>query len=114
MKILLLFLGSTVLSLPLLAQVESLETKLATTDRDTARVNTLNKLATLHFNSAPEKAHIYMNKALALADSLHYKRGQAEAHLTEAMIFRLEGQTNHDLESLIKAMHLFESMNDSL
>jgi len=114
MKTLLLFLGLIVLSLPLVAQIESLEKKLATLDRDTARVNVLNKLATLHFNSAPEKAHVYMNKALALADSLHYSLGLADAYLTEAMIFRLEGQTNKDLESLIKAMHLFESINDSL
>jgi two-component system sensor histidine kinase/response regulator len=113
MKFLLLFIVSTV-SWPLVAQIESLEKKLTSTEQDTARVNTLNKLAVLHFNSAPEKAHIYMNDALALADSLHYKLGQAEAHLTEAMIFRLEGQTNKDLESLIKAMHLFESLNDSL
>jgi tetratricopeptide (TPR) repeat protein len=114
MKTLLLFLGLALLSLSLAAQIESLEKKLASTDQDTARVNTLNKLAILHFNSAPEKAHIYMNEALALADSLHYKLGQAEAHLTEAMIFRLEGQTNKDLESLIKAMHLFESSSDSM
>ncbi|HEX6890137.1 MAG TPA: tetratricopeptide repeat protein [Chryseolinea sp.] len=114
MKFLLLFIASSAFSLSLLAQIESLERKLASTEQDTARVNTLNKLAALHFNSAPEKAHIYMNEALALADSLHYKLGQAEAHLTEAMIFRLEGQTTKDLESLIKAMHLFESLNDSL
>jgi tetratricopeptide (TPR) repeat protein len=114
MKTALFLFAAIVLSLPLAAQIEALENKLATADRDTARVNTLNKLAILYFNSAPEKAHVYMNKALALADSLHYKGGQAEAYLTEAMIYRLEGQTNKDFESLIKAMHLFESLNDSL
>ena len=79
MKPLLLFLCSTLLSLSLLAQVESLEKELGTADRDTARVNILNKLATLYFNSAPEKAHDYMNKALNLADSLHYGHGGKQA-----------------------------------
>jgi tetratricopeptide (TPR) repeat protein len=96
------------------AQIEGLEKKLISTDRDTARVNTLNKLADLSFTSAPEKARVYTNMALALADSLRYNRGLAEAYLMEGIIFRLEGQTNRDLESLIKAMHLFESLNDSL
>lgn len=95
------------------AQIESLEEKLISQDRDTARVNTLNRLATIYFTSAPEKARVFTNKALSLADSIHYSRGLAEAYLTEAMIFRLEGQSNKDLEALIMAMHLFESLNDS-
>jgi tetratricopeptide (TPR) repeat protein len=45
---------------------------------------------------------------------MHYNAGLAEAYLTEAMIFRLEGQATRDLEALIMAMHLFESLNDSL
>src|SRR6185369_7727048 len=87
--------------------------KLTTQDRDTARVNTLNRLATLHFTSAPEKARVFTNQALSLADSIQYSHGLAEAYLTEAMIFRLEGQANRDLAALITAMHLFESLNDS-
>jgi tetratricopeptide (TPR) repeat protein len=32
----------------------------------------------------------------------------------EAAIFRLEGQASRDLESLVKALHLFQDLNDSL
>jgi tetratricopeptide (TPR) repeat protein len=114
MRTLPLFLGTLLLSFSLPAQIEQLEKKLSATDRDTAEVNTLNKLAALYFNSAPEKARVYTNEALALADSLHYEAGTAEAYLNEATIYRLEGQTNKDLEALIKAIHLFESLDDSL
>ena len=114
MKIPLLFCALMLLSSILPAQIDALEGKLMATGRDTARVNTLNKLASLTYNSVPEKARVYSRKALALADSLHYSAGLAEAYLMEATIYRLEGQTNSDLESLIKAMHLFESLNDSL
>lgn len=114
MKIPLLFFCALFFPWTLLAQIEALEKKLSTADRDTARVHALNKLAALSFNSAPERARVYTNEALALADSLHYSRGLAEAYLMEATIYRLEGQTNRDLESLINAMRLFESLNDSL
>jgi tetratricopeptide (TPR) repeat protein len=114
MKTALFVFTAIVLSLPIAAQIESLENKLATADRDTARVNTLNKLAILYFNSAPAKSRVYTTKALSLADSLHYTLGLAEAYLAEATIYRLKGQSTKDLESLIKAMHLFESLNDSL
>jgi tetratricopeptide (TPR) repeat protein len=114
MKTALFLFATIVLSLPLAAQIESLENKLVTEDRDTSRVNTLNKLAILYFNSAPAKSRVYTTKALSLADSLHYTPGLAEAYLAEAAIYRLKGQSTKDLESLIKAMHLFESLNDSL
>ena len=105
-------LEALLLSLSVSAQIESLEMKLARSIRDTARVNTLTKLAGLYFNSAPEKARIYANNALSLADSLHYYHGLAEAYLTEAAIYRLEGQTSRDLESLFNPMRLIESLND--
>ncbi|HEY5917496.1 MAG TPA: tetratricopeptide repeat protein [Chryseolinea sp.] len=114
MKTALFLFAAIVLSLPLAAQIESLENRLVNADRDTARVNTLNKLAILYFNSVPAKSRLYTTKALSLADSLHYTPGLAEAYLAEAAIYRLKGQSTKDLESLIKAMHLFESLNDSL
>src|SRR5262245_18316023 len=110
----LILFGALFLSWSVSAQIESLETKLAKSDRDTSRVNTLTKLAALHFNSAPEKARTYTTKALDLADSIHYTHGLAEAYLMEAAIYRLEGQTGKDLEALVNALHLFESVNDSL
>lgn len=114
MQIPLCLLAVLFISFSLPAQNGSQESKRTEIGRDTARVNKLNKLAAFHFNSAPDKARVFTNEALDLADSLHYGRGLADAYIMEATIYRLEGQTNKDLESLIKAMHLFETLNDSI
>ena len=105
-----LFIASTTLQ----AQIDLLESKLKETGRDTVQVNLLNSLARLYYNFAPEKTRLYTHRALLLADSLHYDRGLAEGYLNESLIYRLKGENTKDLESLIKALHLFESLKDSL
>lgn len=114
MKNFLLIFSFFFLSTILQAQIPSLENKLKNTDRDTVRVNILNKLAKLYYNSAPGKTRIYTSQAMSLADSLHYDRGLALGYLNESLIYRLQGANTKDLESLIKALHLFEALKDSM
>ena len=96
------------------AQTEDLENKLATLPRDTARVNTLNKLATLHFSAAPEKTTRYAKQALALADSLHYLKGQADAYYNQSLIYKLKDQNAKQLEVLMKSLKIHEQLGDSM
>jgi len=114
MKNSLLIFSLIILSTTIQAQIDSLENKLKNTSGDTVRVNILNKLARLYYNSSPEKTRTYTNRAKALADSLHYDRGLAEGYLNESLIYRLKGENTKDLESLIKALHLFEALKDSI
>jgi tetratricopeptide (TPR) repeat protein len=102
------------ISTSLYSQVEFLEKQLSSTHRDTVRVNILNKLSRLHYNASPEKTKSYTKSAIALADSLHYKHGLAEAYLNESLIYRLKGENTKDLESLLKALKLFVEEKDSM
>jgi tetratricopeptide (TPR) repeat protein len=96
------------------AQEEDLENKLGILPHDTARVNTLNKLATLHFSAAPEKTARYAKQALTLADSLHYLKGQADAYYNQSLIFKLKEQNAKQLELLMKSLKINEQLGDSM
>jgi DNA-binding CsgD family transcriptional regulator len=112
-KSLLLFL-LLALAVPLRAQVEALERQLVDMPRDTQRVNVLNRLARLHYNTAPERTRYFAARARKLADSLHYTRGLAEAYKNESLLLRLKGENTRELEMLLRALQLFQSLNDSL
>lgn len=98
----------------LYAQHEELEEKLFDLPQDTARVNTLNKLATLHFSASPERTARYANLALVLADSLEYPKGQADAYYNQSLIFKLKGQNARQLELLMRSLKIHEQLGDSM
>jgi tetratricopeptide (TPR) repeat protein len=114
MKKLVLLLCFTLPGILVTAQQEELEEKLFTLPNDTARVNTLNKLATLHFNAAPEKTARYAKQALTLADSLHYLKGQADAYYNQSLIFKLKEQNSRQLELLMRSLKINEQLGDSM
>lgn len=96
------------------AQVEPLERKLQSLARDTQRVNVLNRLARLHYLTAPEKTRYYTEHALNLADSLQYAQGLAEGYKNKSLLHRLKGENASELENLRRALELFQTLNDSL
>jgi len=101
------------LAAPLSAQqtkVDSLKALLQTAT-DTNRVNLLNTLCKSLWYNQLDKASAYNQRALSLADSLSYRKGQAEATRCRGVLYFLRGDTT-GAPYLLKALALFRQIND--
>jgi len=94
-------------------QVDVLEAQLKKNSKaDTVRINLLNKLAILHYNSAPDKTEQYTSEAYDLSKKLKYKPGEAQAYFNRSLIHKLKGKTAQQIESLHQSLTISESQND--
>jgi class 3 adenylate cyclase len=85
-------------------RIDSLYTVLKTAKADSARVNTMNDLASEYINTNPDSAVSFSKKAQALAIKLNYRMGIANACL-------IHGKAMTNLGNFEKAM---KSINDAL
>lgn len=80
---------------------------------DTLRVNLLNALSVGLRNSALREAEQYAHEARALAQKLHYTRGEAEALWQQAYFASQRGNNEQALKLLQEAKVLFERHGDN-
>jgi tetratricopeptide (TPR) repeat protein/DNA-binding CsgD family transcriptional regulator len=93
--------------------IEQAEKALLHQPKDTAYVNTLNKLARQAFNAHPEKTLIFAQQASKLSDSLRYTNGKIDALLNRSLLSNLKGNSPEELELQLSALTLSETANDS-
>lgn len=92
---------------------EAVEKELKYLVRDTAYVNTLNKLARKAFNANPEKTLQFTLQARRVSDSLQYTTGKIDALLNSSLLSSLKGNFPEELELQLQALTLSESADDS-
>lgn len=83
-------------------------------DRDTAFVNRLNKLAKESFSTDPEKTRRYTLQAASLSDSLNYDLGRIEALLNNSLLSDLKSNASEALDFQMKALKISTANADSI
>lgn len=118
MRLLVFLLLIHVCALPSLAQkstqaIDSLELLLET-KQDTARVNTLNKLAGLYYNLDIKQSLNYGQLALEQAKALSYDRGIQRAHSILRRVHRRLGNYTIAIEFTLQNLPISEKLRDTL
>jgi signal transduction histidine kinase len=92
---------------------DSLKQLLVTLPADTHRVNVLNALVTRIYGAEFEASLRYLNESMALADSLDYLEGLAEAKIRNAELQNTLGASASSMQSSTEAYRLFVQLRDS-
>lgn len=99
---------------PLANPADSLQQALNThAQRDTVRVQLLNKLGRVYFTSDPAKTTLYATEALRLSDSLQYVEGTILATRNLALVENTKGNLDKQMDMTLTALRLAEK-NDQL
>lgn len=93
--------------------VDSLRAVLKTPISDSARVDVYNQLIFEYRYSSPEEALRYSRDALALAQSIKYRRGEAEAYAQTGNIDRYQGRYLQGMEYYMRALAISEEIKDT-
>jgi two-component system, NtrC family, sensor kinase len=111
LNLIFLLLCSFILVLAQNRTIDSLEAVLLKhVQRDTARINLLNKIAYELRRTDYEKGHIYACEADSLSDILDYKKGKAESLRMIGRYFRSKGDYTKALEYARKALEINEKI----
>jgi tetratricopeptide (TPR) repeat protein/DNA-binding CsgD family transcriptional regulator len=87
---------------------EHLQNQIELTKTDTQKVNLYNQLTELHFKDSPNKARQYANKALKLAQNIHYQKGITQAYYNLGVTHRIQTQHTIALSFFMKAYKIYE------
>ncbi len=90
---------------------DSLKQLLAITKVDSSRVIVLTNLGLQYRNTNPDSSVYFSEKALALAQQIKFKRGEAFALTTMGLALREKGDLPKSLELQIKALQIAEPNN---
>ncbi|MBN8702071.1 MAG: transcriptional regulator [Bacteroidetes bacterium] len=88
--------------------------KNATTQKDTALINTLNLLASKLKKNNSKQAQLYANNALTQSQKLNYLFGVAQASKTLGNIYSTQGDYNKSLDYSTRSMSIFKQLNEEL
>lgn len=92
------------------SKIDSLLSVLKTAQPDTAKVNTLDRLASEFVDNNPDSAIYFASEAQALAKKLNYKMGIANAFLTIGAAFSNLGNYEKALEKLNEALTIYDQL----
>jgi signal transduction histidine kinase len=93
--------------------LDSLMAKLRDARNDTQRVDLYNELIFEYRYSNPEMAMRYSRDALALAQHLNYKKGEAGAYAETGNIDRYQGRYMQAMEYYMQALAISEEIKDT-
>lgn len=93
-------------------KLRELEGWLKHAKKDSVYIDKLNYLSNEYALSGEKDALPLARKALRMADSLHYERGQGLAHMNIAIIQDIRGQYHEALENYLISMKLLRKVND--
>lgn len=93
-------------------KIDSLKTVVALNKKDSTEVNTLLEISTLLARSEPTESEDYANKAIALAEQINFKKGQAFGYKNLGLLLYYKGELNKDLVNYWEtSLHLFTEIN---
>lgn len=102
--------------LPAYAQtraIDSMRTLLQTQQSDTSRINTLNNISLALHTSKPEETEIYARKAVALAQTVGFRRGLAEAYRMIGLSMWARSRPMEALEALTLSLNIFREIGNN-
>lgn len=115
--IILLFISlSSLLSLTVIGQIDSLENRLIELSNSKEKVDVLNELSYIYYNNNLNKTFEYANEALALSNNLNYLKGKATAYHCLSIGNSVSSNLSLSLEQNQKVIELAKSIkaNDLL
>ena len=93
--------------------IDSLVSVLKTAKADTDRVNTLNSITKLYWQTADfTQAKKYADKALELSDKINFKKGKAAALSNIGLVFWKQGNYPEALKNYFSALKIAEETGD--
>lgn len=95
-------------------ETDSLLHVVATRKDDSLKVNALISLAVSNYQSAPDKAKDFANRANVLAQKINFKTGEAYAYKWLGIIDNLQGNYYDALLNSNQSLALFESLGDKV
>src|SRR5678816_410222 len=90
---------------------DSLRQLLATTKKDTVKVNLLNQISWNFIETKPDSNLFYGNQALELSRKIHYTEGEIFALVNKSSGFTLGGNYSKALENSLEALKKSEVIN---
>lgn len=100
----------SIISLPVYAQLDSLEQRLSSLSDNEERIDLLNELSYAYHRKDIQKTFDYANEALALAKTLGYGKGKAFAMHYLSIANTIAGDANLSKTLNAKAIHLADSL----
>jgi len=93
-------------------QIDSLKTVIESSGEDTVKVNALNNLSLLIWDSQPNMAITYANEARTLGNKINYKKGVAHALKNIGMAYYTKGDYIEVLQYFQQSLSTFDSLGD--
>lgn len=109
----LLSIHATIGQSPSLTTIDSL-VQILPLQKDSSRVDVLNKLAVLNYNVDMKKSLLFGQSALELAKELTYYRGIKDAHIILRRVHRRLGNYNVAIEYTLQNLPIAEYLGDTL
>lgn len=91
---------------------DSLKKRLAVQPHDSIRVKLLNSLAATFYQTNTDSLNHYSLQALALAQKLAYRRGEADAEAYQAACFRMNGDYTTAINKLQFGIKIYEEQHN--
>ncbi|WP_147425541.1 tetratricopeptide repeat-containing sensor histidine kinase [Mucilaginibacter gracilis] len=112
---LILIISSTPYSKAQQRELDSLESVLRKhPKKDTGRVDILNQLSLMYYDTKSSRLKIYGNEALSLSLRLNYKPGQAMAYKNLGLGYLAANANPVALDYFSKALNIFTALHDNL
>ena len=93
-------------------QIDSLKTVIESSGEDTIKVNALNNLSLLIWDSQPNMAITYANEARALGNKIKYKKGVALALKNIGLGYYTKSDYINVLENWQRSLAIYDSLGD--
>ncbi len=95
------------------SETDSLFHELKKAQSDTQRVNLLNELGWALKFDAPDSARFFLDSALHLAQSIHFKKGEGDALNYRGVVEDIHGQTDQTVAYFQAALNIRRELGDS-
>lgn len=92
-------------------KIDSLQVVLSSAKEDTLKINTLDRLSSLHYYIDSEKSLRYSKATLSLSKKINYKEGIANSYVNFGVYYWLKADFPTALNYFYKALHIFENLD---
>ena len=96
------------------SEVDSLKNLLKNTEIDSIKVDLYNQLSHQLIYLCKDTSEIFAQLGMSLSNKIGYQKGTAKSYLNFGNISNIEGDFNKAIEQFLKAMEIFQNINDSV
>ncbi len=95
------------------SKIDSLKVLLESTEFETVKVDLFNELSFEFLYSCKDTSEVYAIRAYSLSKKIAYQKGIAESLINIGNISNIDGNFYKAIEQFLKAMKIFQNINDS-